>query len=431
MKKSIPEEIVTVPIEKMTYGGDGLAHCQGRVVFVPFAIPGEIVRIEIQEDKGDYLRAQLLEVLQAAEARRVPPCPLYRICGGCQLQHMHYAAQGPAKIGTLEEMLVRQFKGQTLPPIRSFSADEWGYRRNVRFQLTWEPEGKVGFYQPRSRHLVEIDRCPLLGSRLGESYRRVVEFLRQADGKTWREVASIRAISNEKEGPVLYALLQRPAHRYEEPRVTAYLIDDGGPIRTLSAREEPVLWERVADWNYAMHPLAFFQSNHLLSPQLLQIVEGYCRRENRGGTAVDLYSGSGFFTLPLAGHFRRVLAIEQESFTAGLAARNAAMNHVDNVEWSRRPVDRWLAERQWKEGDVDLLLVDPPREGLSRKVSEWVSLVRPARVVYVSCSPPTLVRDLKRWLESGRYRIVHMDCLDMFPQTYHLETVAVLEAERG
>jgi 23S rRNA (uracil1939-C5)-methyltransferase len=429
MKEFTQEEIIVVSIEKLTYGGDGLAHHQGKAVFVPYVLPGEEASIEIAEDKGDYLRGRLRAILRVSEDRRKPPCPLSEVCGGCQLQHMRYAKQGPAKVGTLEEMLARQIKNQPVPEVGFSFGEEWGYRRNVRFQVAWDPQLQSGFYQPRSRHLVEVERCPLLGNRLGESYRQVTEFLRGSRRNSWEEIASVRAISNEKEGPALFALLRRPTRRYEDPRVIAYLIAEGKGVRMLSAEEEPILWERIGDWRYAMHPLAFFQSNFFLSPQLLQLVEGFCtERGRRAQAAVDLYSGSGFFTLPLARHFRKVVAVEQEPFTAGLAVRNAAANRVNNVEWWRRPVEQWLAEREWKPGELDLLLVDPPREGLSRKVCDWVSAVRPARVVYVSCSPPTLVRDLRRWLEGGRYRLAHLHCLDMFPQTYHLETIAVLDA---
>ena len=431
MKNLLPGKLIQVTVEKTTYGGEGLARLDGRALFIPYALPGEEVVVSLQEDRGDYLRGRLVRVEHPSGCRRVPPCHFFPECGGCQIQHQEYSAQLPSKAEILLEMLHRQVKVQNFPDPQLISGPEWGYRRNVRFQLSWGPTMQIGFYRPRSREVVDLTECPLLDPLLAASFTRCRSVLRDNIQTLRGEPVGMKAICSQEAERIVYALLGRTRQRGEEPNVLSYFVDKDRQFRELPKGEIPTIEDQVGKWRFRMHPLAFFQSNCFLAPELLKRIDGYCRESVGKDVAVDLFAGAGFFSLSLASHFNRTISVEQEPFAAGLARENARLNGIERIEWFHQPVESMLDEVGNRQAMMDLVLVDPPREGLSRKVSEWVLSRKPARIIYVSCSPPTLVRDVKRWLEPGIYHLSHLDCLDMFPQTYHLETVMVLDRANG
>ncbi len=415
-------------MEKLIYGGMGLARLGGRVLFVPGSLPGEVVQASVEEDRGDYLRGRLLAVCEASRLRREPSCPYYEDCGGCHLQHLQDEEQLASKVDVLMEMLRRQLRQMEIPDPIPIAGPPWRYRRSARFQLQWLPELKIGFYQPRSRHLVDLRQCPLLCPALNDSLARFRSQAKSIDIKEIHKAVGWKTISTWEGGETLSVLLDRPAHRDEEPKVLSYISEEASNLRAHPPGRDFAMQDRVGRWQYRIHPLSFFQANGFLAPRLLELVEEHCRTSGSRSLAVDLYAGSGFFTLPLSAHFSRTVAVEKEPLAARLAEENARMNACRGIDRAFCTVEEWIqAEQMQAKAAIDLLLVDPPREGLGRAVSEWVLRKAPQRILYVSCSPPTLARDLKRWEQAGSYRMVQLYCLDLFPQTFHLETVAVLD----
>ena len=388
-------DIIEARIEKLVFGGDGLARVDGRAVFIPYTAPGDLVRARIVESKKRFARAELVEVLEPGPDRREPPCPYFGPCGGCQIQHIAYEAQVRAK-GEFVRDAIERIGRLELPgeiPVRAAPDAEFGYRIRATAHVAHTSRGTLfGYFGARSHRIVDVESCPLLVEELDEAWRRA------------------RAA---REG------LLRVRH-------VELAAGDGG-----AAAEPPIaavggsgLVAHVDGVDYGFSPAVFFQANRPLLADLVRSATG----GESGALAVDLYAGVGLFAIPLARAFDRVVAVEGFAAAADLASANAAANGAANVEVLAVPVEDWLdraeLERAGAAG-IDLVLLDPPRAGLGEAASRTLADLGPSRIVYVSCDPTTLARDL-RVLVDGGYRLESVEAFDLFPQTYHVETVARL-----
>lgn len=414
-----------VRIEKLVYGGDGLGRLDGQVVFVPFTAPGDEVLVSISDRKKDYLVSDLVQIFRPGEGRRQAPCPYFQDCGGCQLQHLEYAQQQVQKRQILLETLTRGLPGIALPDLEWVDGPEFSYRRNVRFQVGDTAAPGLGFYRPKSREVVDIEVCPLLIDPLNAAYSR----LRRSGllaGLASQDISGVRAIYSSRQNKTLFAVLAKGARRCEEPRIMAWFGDDGRTIEPLAPDSDERVEESIGEWVFRIHPLSFFQSNAFLTEKLVGLVRDTAENLSSRNFALELFSGTGLFTMSLSRTFGRTVAVEQDRRAAEDAVRNEMLNGASGIEWVQAAVDPWL-ERQGSRLFPDLLLVDPPREGLGKTVSRWALQALPDAIAYVSCSPPTLARDLKRWVGDNSYRLVRLVGLDLFPQTFHIETLAVLK----
>jgi 23S rRNA (uracil1939-C5)-methyltransferase len=389
-------ESLEVWIERLVAGGDGLAHLpDGRAIFVPQTAPGEFVRVRLVEEKPTFARGLLLEVLQPSAARRAAPCPHYGICGGCQLQHLHYAAQVEAKQAFIREALLRLGQIPWEAPIPIRTGPEWGYRSRVQFKLAPDKKGRlrIGFYASRSHEVCDIEMCPLLAPPLAQLPAILRQQLPSSVPSKTLDLA-LGDDSSVSASPALANLSGRP--------VTCHV---GGFTYTYDAR-------------------CFFQVNRELVAAL--VAEVIPEDLPFGGLALDLYAGVGLFTLPLARKFRQVLAIEASPNAVAFARENLQRNHLTNAQIITADCARWMQMRAAAFTDrVDWLVADPPRAGLDQAVREGVVKIRPRHIVYVSCHPATLARDLKVLLAHGYY-LTKLVGLDLFPQTAHVEIVAQL-----
>ncbi len=379
-------------IERLVYGGDGIARdADGRTVFVPGVAAGERVSVEIVEEKPNFARARLVEILEPSSSRRVAPCPHFGVCGGCQVQYLDYAEQARVKAEFVREALTRVGRIAWETPIPIVTADEWGYRNRVQFKFA--PDGdsaKVGFYVAGSNDLREVESCPLLVPPLDAALAKL-----KADGQPFRSKTLDLACGD---GDAVVASDDR----------------FGLPVGAVS--------RRIGDFTYRHDAKCFFQVNRFLAEALVQ--EAVPDNLAGGRTAVDLYAGVGLFTLPLARRFDRVHAVEEAPSSGKFALENLSANRIENVTYAARSCERWLREAGLKlAGKVDFLLVDPPRAGLTNAVRAGVAELKPRRLTYVSCDPTTLARDAKFFIEKG-YRLETVTALDLFPQTFHVETVA-------
>lgn len=379
-------------IERLVYGGDGIARdADGRTVFVPGVAAGERVSVEIVEEKTNFARARLIEVLEPSPSRRVAPCPHFGICGGCQVQYLDYAEQARVKAEFVREALTRVGRIAWETPIPIVTADEWGYRNRVQFKFA--PDGdraRIGFYVAGSNDLREVESCPLLAPPLDGALAKL-----RVGGQPFRSKTLDLACGDGDE-------------------VVASDDRFGLPVGAVS--------RRIGDFIYRHDAKCFFQVNRFLAEAL---VKQAVPDDLAGGRlAVDLYAGVGLFTLPLARRFDRVHAVEEAPSSGKFALENLAANRIENVTCAARSCERWLRESGLKlAGKVDFLLVDPPRAGLTNAVRAGVAELKPRRLTYVSCDPTTLARDAKFFIEKG-YRLETVTALDLFPQTFHVETVA-------
>lgn len=434
-RRDRPPEEVTLAVEAMAHGGAALGRLDGRVGLIDYAIPGEEVRAAVRRAKRDYFEGEAVEVLRAAPERVAPPCPYFGACGGCQWQHIDYAAQLDFKRAVVEEQL-RRIGHLDLPVAALHSDGPWGYRHSAAIAL-----GHVaGFRARRSRWEIEIERClishPAISALLADLNELIARgAVANFRGKVWLEVkvvhpegredlpaiqAVLKGIAGiEPDGdPALGALLERVAalpgvHSLAYRRPRGETVPVKGPLMS------PVV---VAGHAYWLPAGSFFQTNLALLPELLARVAALAA-PYEGGAVADLYCGVGLFALWLARAWRggMVVGVEVDPLAIEAAEATARDWGLANVRFVARPAERAMGELP----RLDLAIVDPPRSGLEEKLLRALIEHAPRGFIYVSCEPATLARDLAILVEGG-YTVHTVECFDFFPQTYHVESLAFL-----
>lgn len=410
-------QLLEVTIERLAYGGYAIARHDGVVVFVPFAAPGDRVRIEITEAEKNFVRGRIVELLAGGPTRTAPRCRHFGDCGGCNYQHVDYAAQVAQKGEFVRDALVRIGGFDRPEPVAVHAAEPWGYRSRTQLKLKatsgLRTDGKHGRLRKRERKLLPsspapaADEAPVLGFHRAFSH----------------------SVVDVVECPVLAPELQQGLadvrralgglDRAEWPYQIEGACGAGGAswAPDLPGMKKDLVEHRVGRFRYLIEPESFFQGNRFLVEALVAGAIG----DARGELAFDLYAGVGLFSLPLGDRFARVLAVEDERRAATLGRVNVKDNGAHNVSYVRATTEQFL--RQTRERP-DLVLMDPPRLGAKPAIPLLLRLQAP-RLVYVSCDPQTLARDLKA-LVAGGYALDGVEAYDMFPQTFHVETVARL-----
>jgi len=395
----------------MAHGGDALGRHEGKVIFVPYAIPGEEVVVEITEDKGRYAHARLLEVLSPSPHRVEPPCPHFgpERCGGCQWQHMAYAAQLSFKADVLRDQLNRIGKIAG-PPVRLTLgvADPWCYRNHVQFAVG--DEG-LGFVATDGRRVETIEVCYLLHPLLEELFTALdLELPGLAR-------LSLRAGVNTGDQMIIFETLddEPPILESDLPVSCVLLLSDGTPVNLIGNN---YITEVVAGRRFRISATSFFQVNTAAAEELVRVVSEYLAPAG-DETLLDAYCGVGTFALSLADQVGHVIGIEENAGAVADARLNAAK--LANVEFIEGSVEALLPQLDRR---IDLAVLDPPRQGCKPEALAALIELAPRRVVYVSCDPATLARDARRLAEGG-YQLVEVQPVDMFPQTYHIESAAL------
>lgn len=383
-------ETFTVRIESLVSGGAGLARLEdGRVMFVLYAAPGELVEAEVERAHPDYLEAVTVRVIEPSPERVAPRCTLFGECGGCQLQHMSYPAQLAAKEAIVREQLRRIGRLEDAPirPIVG-AANPWAYRNHLRFS-TGKKWGDVGFISRRGRGLLKVDCCPIADPWVNNLLPRF-----QGHGQGLHQ---LQVRHNEETG--------------------SFLINPPVPGVDIPTGQKSYI-ERLGGRSFQVSAPAFFQVNSAQAEAMVQLVDDALPA--RGRLLVDAFAGVGTFAALFAAKFERVIAIEESHS----AARDAEANFggLENIEMRAGKVEEILPTL---EATPDVVLLDPPRPGCAPPVLSAIAQFRPGIVVYVSCNPATLARDLRILVEAG-YVLESVTPLDMFPQTGHIECVAKL-----
>ena len=435
-------------IEKAIYGGAGLARADGKVVFVPYTLPGELIEVEPAHESRSFSEATLLSVLEPASGRVQAPCPYFGVCGGCHYQHASYPEQLSMKVAILRETLERA-KIAGIPEIHSVSGEPLGYRNRIRMHID-RATSALCYKQRASHRNLPVVECPIAAPLLARALAHCIRlFKRLCLGKHFAEVeffvnhdesqlllslwtagasskfdAELRAVAEGLQasipefcGAAVFA--SRPPRdkpRRGSPPADEDVSSGAGPLAQWGA---PDLTYRAAGESYRVSSGSFFQGNRLLVDDLVALATS----GRSGRLAWDLYAGVGLFSKVLARQFNEVIAVEGAgpSF-ADLRENLQGSNH--------RAVRSGTLEflRMRGRERPDFLLVDPPRAGLGPEITSLLSRIGPPRITYVSCDPATLSRDLAALVDSG-YRIRQLHMVDMFPETYHLETVAQLSLE--
>jgi 23S rRNA (uracil1939-C5)-methyltransferase len=387
-----------VTIEKLVYGGYGLSRTDGRVLLTPFVLPGEVAVVE----PADKLHTALVHVEQPSPERRFAPCPYFGTCGGCHYQQAPYPYQLEQKREILREVIRRVGKFEAPSDIPVVCAHQWHYRNRTQLHVQ---DGKIGYLRMGSHDLCAVTECPISSLRLNEAIaalgrmvkdRRFPSFIRTVELFTNEEQVQFNVIESDR--PVARHFFEWCA--FDIPGYAPGAID-----------------YEAAGVRFRVGPRSFFQVNRFLIDKLVEAAIG----DARGKLALDLYAGVGLFSIPLKTRFAEVNAVETGASAVADLRTNTERAGV-SLHVHRHSVDEYLASVN---ATPDFILADPPREGLGKHVvSELIRLKAP-RLHIVACDPSTLARDLSPLLASG-YRLDRMILVDLFPQTYHLETVVHL-----
>ncbi|MGA2569116.1 MAG: 23S rRNA (uracil(1939)-C(5))-methyltransferase RlmD [Terracidiphilus sp.] len=424
-ESAVPAQLVQ--IEKPVYGGTFLARVEGKAVFVPLALPGERVRVRVAEEKPGYATAEVEEIVAAAADRVTPACRHFGVCGGCQYQHAGYAAQIALKLDILRESLER---GSVRAPaeIEVLAGEPWAYRNRIR--VAFDAEGRVGYRGRRSHAVVSIEECPIAAPLLvraamaaGESVRGLAVHERPnevslfCDAEETSLLASATVADRRNRG--LEAFARALAEKIPETKGVEYATPGGKGREAQSVGRwgESSLHYCVAGFAYRVDQGAFFQANRWLVDALVERVTG----KRSGGLAWDLFAGVGLFARRCAERFERVAAVE----VAPAATRALKENLRGTGAVAVKAATLEFLRRARKEQRPELIVVDPPRTGLGAETTALLGQIGAPEMVYVSCDPATLARDLRALVGAG-YDLCRVTLVDLFPQTFHLETVAEL-----
>jgi 23S rRNA (uracil1939-C5)-methyltransferase len=416
-----------VTIEKPIYGGAFLARAEGKAIFTPLTLPGEQARVRVVDDHRGFANAELEELLSAARERVAPACPHFGACGGCHYQHAQYAAQLEFKQAILRETLER---AGVSPPeqIDVLAGEPWAYRNRVR--IAFDGAGNPGYRGRRSHAIVPIRECPIAAPLLVSAAMAAAEHFRPL--RPAQRPAEIALFCDAAETALLASVsIANPAKTRVEDFAQALVaripalkgvefVAEGLAGRLPHTRAqwgEPSLTYRAAGFDYRVDHGAFFQVNRRLLDAFVERVAA----SRAGRVAWDLYAGVGLFARRLAGAFERVVAVE--SAPAAAPALDANLNGAPATAIRATTLDFLRGNRGAER--PDLIVLDPPRTGLGAEITALLAEIAAPALVCVSCDPATLARDLRPLLATG-YRIEKLTLADLFPQTFHIESVAEL-----
>ena len=424
-----------VKIEKLVYGGDGLAHHEGQTVFVPLVLPGELVSIAPAERKKKFVRGRLERVVEAAPERVPAPCPYFGRCGGCHYQHIPYDAQIRYKTEILRETLSRIGRVRWDGPIATHASPPFGYRNRTQWKIRTAQDGSaapsgIGYFEAGSTRLCAVDECAILSPRLGETLAKLRTLVA---GKTLSAIDEIEAFADAADEKILLNLSSErlsespesiaSALRAALPWVESILVQDRRADK-FDLFGPGYLPYAAGGTDFRVGHLSFFQVNRFLIDALVEAVIG----DSKGRMALDLFAGVGLFTVALTKRFDRVIGVESNL----AAAKDLEVNLQSSggVSPTHRHATAEAFLSHWQERP-DLVVLDPPRAGVEPETLTRLKKLAPWRINYLSCDPATLARDLAALVggqgEPGPYEIRDINLFDIFPQTYHMEALVRLK----
>lgn len=423
-------------IEKLVYGGDGLAHADGNTVFVPYVLPGEEVRASTKSKQKKLLWADLLEVTSPAKERTAPNCPHFQKCGGCHYQHISPAEQLRLKKEILRETLSRLGGISWDGMVAEHSAEPYGYRNRAQWAVRGGLPRALGYFLQESSVILPIDACPVLSLLLAHTFQNLQDMTRSGALPAGIQEIEAFADSSDKKIALNVAFDKFPkppeqllaAFRDVLPQVESLLLLDQKKNK-FELSGPGFLIQEAGGYQFRVSHLSFFQVNRFLIEDLLKTVVANAH----GETALDLYAGVGFFTLPLAKTFAKVVGVD-----ANLAATRDLLANAEAakvaVESHNEHTEEFLKKTDEK---PEFVVLDPPRAGLGARAAKDLAELGADEIVYLSCDPSTLARDLAVLTNSSRkpkeipapgnrYEITEMHLFDLFPQTFHIETLVRL-----
>ncbi len=408
---------LTLKIERPAYGNISISRHDGKVVLVNGSlIPGETIEAVIEKEKKDYISASVHKLVESSPERVKPECEYYGNCGGCHLQHIPYDLQVKLKEDILSDCLKRIGKIETELSAPLIPDSPWNYRSRAQYKISGN---NIGFYRAKSHEVVNISHCPLVIPELDNFYQkgrdiissnRIIKELHIMSGDS--AVAMVKISAKQEAAPDLELL----AIQFTEAGFSGIIMETADKESFGYGRTYTTL--DLGKIKYSVSPSCFFQSSWKLNVQLVDHIKNtLAPLEDKD--ILDLYAGSGNFSLPLTEAYR-VVAIEENKSAIENGKRSIEMNGIENVVFIRSSAEDYITDDEF-----EIMIVDPPRTGLTGKVINNLLSMSPERIVYISCNPTTLARDLKKLAE--KYDIESVRLVDFFPQTYHIESLVFLK----
>ncbi|MFV1977499.1 MAG: class I SAM-dependent RNA methyltransferase, partial [Candidatus Scalindua sp.] len=399
------------------YGGLSIGRCEGKVVMIKgAALPEEIVEVNIEEEKKDYYIASVTRIIEPSPYRIEPACNFFGSCGGCHLQYISYKRQVQLKEEILRDCLKRLAKIEIDLAESIIHDNPWNYRFRGQFKISHE---KIGFYREKTREVIDIDHCPLMVKEINEYLKKAKILLK---GLNLREIH----ITNGDSATVLVKVPTHAKSTADRDELASMFLNSGFSGLFIEAEDKEVLRYgkpyttlKLENLKYTISPMSFFQSHWRLNQAIVKFI-----KDNllplKGKKVLDLYSGAGNFSLPLAMD-AEVIAVEENPYAIEDGKRNLEINNIKNCRFICSSAENFHVHIR---DNFHILILDPPRLGLTNRVINKILTIMPERIVYISCNPTTFSRDLKKLL--AKYDIESIRMIDFFPQTFHIESLTFL-----
>ncbi|QQK75386.1 23S rRNA (uracil(1939)-C(5))-methyltransferase RlmD [Salicibibacter cibarius] len=441
-------ERLDVTFQDLTHEGAGVAKVDGYPLFVPDALPGEEADVKVVKTGKNFGFGRLMERHTTSTHRVDPPCPIFHWCGGCQLQHMDQEAQLALKRDQVVNALHKYMGRDDIPVQKTIGMDEpWAYRNKAQVPVA-ERDGELiaGFFAKRSHHIVDMDHCLIQGDQNDAEIQVVKNILKRYEIKPYDEVSGrgvirhIVARNGRLSGETMVMLITNGEALPHKKKIVEAIRNEVSGIHSIAqninkkktnviyGERTEILWgekyieERIGKLRFALSPRSFFQVNPVQTEVLYEKVRQFAGLRGNE-TVIDAYCGIGSISLFLAEEAKKVYGVEVVGDAISDARKNAKLNHISNVEFSVGKAEEVVA--WWRAAlgiQADVIVVDPPRKGCDEKLLQTMIEMQPERIVYASCNPATLARDLGI-LSDGGYEVKEVQPVDMFPQTVHIECV--------
>lgn len=411
-----PDPFILQPLS-VGYGGLSIGRWQGKVVMIKGVIPGETVEAAIEEEKRDYIIASVSRIVEPSPDRIMPDCRYFGICGGCHLQYISYSRQIKLKEEILSDCIKRLANIDMQLSDSMFHDLPWRYRYRGQFKVS---DGRIGFYREKTRDVVDIENCPLMIDEINVCLKNIRNMLDSGHKDFFEYISDIHISYSDR--PVVL-LKVKDVEALDLKRLASVFLDlssgvaiDNGKRVSLYGLQYITL--SLQGLKYTISPLSFFQSHWSLNQDVVSLVKNILEPLNNK-RVLDLYSGAGNFSLPIAQSAKEVIGIEENPFAVKDGKRNANLNLIENCRFILSTAEKVEIN------NFDIIIVDPPRTGLTNRAIERILSSEAERIVYISCNPSTLARDIRKF--TLKYDIDSIRMIDFFPQTYHIESLAFLK----
>ncbi|MDC9597699.1 23S rRNA (uracil(1939)-C(5))-methyltransferase RlmD [Xenorhabdus anantnagensis] len=431
-RRSVNRGIISVTADNLDAQGQGIARHQGKTIFIPGLLPNEQAQIQLTEEKRQFAKAKVVKRFSDSPHRVDPHCPHFKVCGGCQQQHVATELQVNTKASVLEHLIQRE-TGVSISSHPIIHSPEYGYRRRARLGLQYHAKQRtlsMGFRQSQTNDLVNIKRCPVMRPELEQLLQPLHQCLNSLNAV--KRLGHVELVLADN-GPLIVLRHLDPLKREDKEilrtfsvqyHVAIYLLGDEKSLEPLMPGQ-PAPWYQVDGLKLVFSPQDFIQVNDEVNQQMVAQALAWLDLQPTD-RVLDLFCGMGNFTLPIATKVQTVVGVEGVAALVASGQYNAQLNELNNVNFFHENLESDIHQQPWAAQGFNKVLLDPARAGAAGVMAHIVKLA-PEKVVYVSCNPTTLARDSKVLLEAG-YHLVSVRMLDMFPHTGHLESMALFSS---